>query len=260
MKNIQWRPGHMTRAKRELLENVSLTDIVVEILDARIPISSRNPELSEIAKHKNRIIVLNKSDLADPTENAAWRKKLGAVLANAKTGDGIDEIYKAAQKLSKEKIERQKARGRIFTPIRAMIVGIPNVGKSAAINRLVGKNVAKTSDRPGVTRSVQWIRLKKDFELLDAPGILPPKIEDPEAAINLALTGAIPDKLLDAVGLANILLEKINYPRSLNEIGFQKGLLVKGGAADEEKAAIVVLDEYRNGKLGLITLEKLGGA
>jgi ribosome biogenesis GTPase A len=249
----------MAKAKRELLENVSLTDIIIEMLDARIPISSRNPELAEIAKNKKRAIILNKSDLADPAENAAWRERLGAILANSKTGVGIGQVYKTAQALTKEKIERQKARGRIFTPIRAMIVGIPNVGKSTLINRLVGKNVAKTSDRPGVTRSVQWIRIKKDFELLDAPGILPPKIENPESAANLAIVGSIPDRLLDAAGLANILLEKINFPETLREIGAKKGFLTKGGAIDEEKTAIVVLDEYRSGKLGLITLEKLGG-
>jgi ribosome biogenesis GTPase A len=260
MENLSWRPGHMARAKRELLENVSLTDVIIEILDARIPVSSRNPELAEIAKNKKRLILLNKSDLADPGENAAWREKLGAILVDSKTGAGVGHVYKAAQTLTKEKIERQKARGRIFTPIRAMVVGIPNVGKSTLINRLAGKNAAKTSDRPGVTRSVQWIRIKKDLELLDAPGILQPKIENPESAVNLAIIGTVPDRLLNAAELANILLDKINFPGTLREIGAKKVFLTKGGAVDEEKTAIVVLDEYRSGKLGLITLEKLGGA
>ena len=186
--NIQWYPGHMTKTVRMMKENISLVDVVIELLDARIPYSSKNPDIDELAKNKRRIIVMNKSDLADPVKTAVWKKYFEdkgftVILSDAVKGTGVNKVSDAARAIMKDKIEREKARGRLFVPIRAMIVGIPNVGKSTFINKSVGKTTAKTGDKPGVTKGKQWIRLKKDFELLDTPGILWPKFEDEEVGL-----------------------------------------------------------------------------
>ena len=213
MNNIQWYPGHMTKTRRMMEENISLVDIVIELVDARIPYSSKNPDLDTIAKNKHRIVLLNKCDLADDKATAIWQEyfeKQGfrVIRINALKGSGFGEVTEVARDLMKEKIEKLKARGRINVPIRSMIVGIPNVGKSTFINKYVGKVTAKTGDKPGVTRGKQWIKLKKDFELLDTPGILWPKFEDQQVGLKLAFTGAINDDILDPENMA---LEFINH-------------------------------------------------
>ncbi|MBR1737856.1 MAG: ribosome biogenesis GTPase YlqF, partial [Firmicutes bacterium] len=205
--NIQWYPGHMTKTRRMMEENIKLVDIVIELLDARIPMSSKNPDIDELAKNKKRIIILNKIDLADEKKTKEWAKYFeenGAVVReiNSVSGKGIKTITDAAEELMKEKKERLKQRGRIFVPTRAMVVGIPNVGKSTLINKFVGKAAAKTGDRPGVTRSKQLVRIKRDLELLDTPGILWPKFEDENVGMKLAFIGSINDDILDIYTLA----------------------------------------------------------
>ncbi|MDR1540049.1 MAG: ribosome biogenesis GTPase YlqF [Clostridiales bacterium] len=277
--NINWYPGHMAKSIRMMEESLKLVDVVVELLDARIPCASKNPDIDRLAKGKKRVVVLNKADLADDSQTEAWKKFYSSsgwfVLAlDSLSGKGIDRIESACRELMKEKIERQMSRGRIFVPIRAMIVGVPNVGKSTLINSYSGKSIAKTADRPGVTRGKQWIRLKKDLELLDTPGILWPKIEDNQAAICLAATGAIQDAILDMTGLSLKLINIIRqfYPgfagnryqiseegtdiEILSRIGKARGFLLKGAEIDIDRAGIVVLDEFRGGKLGKITLER----
>ena len=207
MNNIQWYPGHMTKTRRMMEENISLVDIVIELVDARIPYSSKNPDLDTLAKNKHRILLLNKCDLADERATDIWQEyfeKQGfrVIRINALKGNGLGEVTETARSLMKEKIEKLKARGRINVPIRSMIVGIPNVGKSTFINKYVGKVTAKTGDKPGVTRGKQWIKLKKDFELLDTPGILWPKFEDQQVGLKLAFTGAINDDILDPENMA----------------------------------------------------------
>lgn len=278
--NIQWYPGHMTKTNRMIVENISLVDIVIELLDARIPLSSKNPTIDEFSKNKFRIILMNKSDLADPKITEEWYKyfegmNCKVILTDSVSGKGINEITETARALMKEKIERQKQRGRIFVPIRAMIVGIPNVGKSTLINKYVGKAITKTGDRPGVTRGKQWIKIKKDFELLDTPGILWPKFEDNSVGLNLAFTGAINDHILDKFTLSVKLIErlreikpqcleeryKINIEESmtpeeiLENIGQARGFKEKGGVINLERTAIILLDEFRGLKLGRISLE-----
>ena len=277
--NIQWYPGHMTKTKRMMEENISLVDIVIELLDARIPYSSKNPDIDDLAKNKKRIILFNKCDLADERATKIWTEyfsKMGfaVIEINALKGTGLAEVTNVARELMKEKIEKQRARGRIFVPIRSMIVGIPN-GKSTFINQYVGKNTAKTGDKPGVTRGKQWIRIKKDFELLDTPGILWPKFEDQEVGKKLAFTGAVNDTILDAqtlgTELINLLItinpdclrnryqiefDTIEEPFAiLQKIGKSRGFLLKGGEIDLDRAAKILIDEYRGGKLGRITLE-----
>jgi ribosome biogenesis GTPase A len=269
-------------------ENLVLVDVLIELLDARIPFSSKNPDIDELAKNKKRIIVLNKADLASESANAAWKafyeKKDFAVAAvNSNSGKGLNEVAELARKLMSEKIARQKARGRLMVPIRAMVVGIPNVGKSTMINRYAGKNMAKVADKPGVTRGKQWITISADFELLDTPGILWPKFEETggggnlNQGINLALTGAISDNVVDAEKLALSLLEfmSINAPQGLvnrykielcegndnaenllHKIGGARGFKTKDGGIDLLRTAIILIDEFRAGKLGRITLEK----
>ena len=207
MNNIQWYPGHMTKTRRMMEENISLVDIVIELVDARIPYSSKNPDLDTLAKNKHRILLLNKCDLADERATDIWQEyfeKQGfrVIRINALKGNGLGEVTETARGLMKEKIEKLKARGRINVPIRSMIVGIPNVGKSTFINKYVGRVTAKTGDKPGVTRGKQWIKLKKDFELLDTPGILWPKFEDQQVGLKLAFTGAINDDILDPENMA----------------------------------------------------------
>ena len=278
--NIQWYPGHMTKTRRMMQETISLVDIVIELVDARIPYSSKNPDLDVLAKNKHRIILLNKSDLADPAATAVWEeyfvaKGFRVIQMNAVKGKGMGEVTDTARDLMKEKIEKLRARGRINVPTRSMIVGIPNVGKSTFINKYVGKVTAKTGDKPGVTRGKQWIKLKKDFELLDTPGILWPKFEDQEVGMKLAFTGAINDDILDAQTLAvkfidhmmvrnsdcikaryQIEFDSIDEPYDvLVQIAKARGFKLKGDEPDLERAAKILLDEFRGGKLGRLTLE-----
>lgn len=278
--NIQWYPGHMSKARKLILENLKLVDIVIEILDARIPYSSKNPDIDKLAAGKKRIIVMNKSDLADSKITSLWinyfnEQGYSAIEANSINGKGVLQVEKLARELLKEKIERDKNRGRIFRPIRAMVVGIPNVGKSTFINKLVGKSSAKTGDRPGVTKGKQWIKIKKDFELLDTPGILWPKFEDKKVGLNLAYIGSIRQEILDNYNLSLELLDLLanRFPDSLKErykltdiesktptellteIGKKRGFLVKGGEVDYSRTSLMILDELRAGKLGYISLE-----
>lgn len=278
--NIQWYPGHMTKTKRMITENIKLVDVVIEILDARIPFSSKNPDIDKFAENKKRIIILNKIDLADDNITKRWEeyfnnKGFKTILVNSVNGKGLKDITEASKELMKEKLERLKKRGRIFVPIRAMIVGIPNVGKSTLINKFVGKAMAKTGDKPGVTRGKQWIRVKKDFELLDTPGILWPKFDDQNIGLKLAFTGAVKDDILDSYTLAVKLIEcliqiapesikqryKIDFNETdssdkiLNKIGEIRGFKIKGGEIDLKRTSDILIDEYRGSKLGKITLE-----
>ncbi len=278
--NIQWYPGHMTKTKRMMVENISLVDIIIELVDARIPYSSKNPDIDDLAKNKYRIILLNKCDLAEQKATALWeqyykQKGFEVIQVNSIKGTGMVEVTNAARALMKDKIERQKARGRLFIPIRSMIVGIPNVGKSTFINKYVGKTTAKTGDKPGVTRGKQWIKLKKDFELLDTPGILWPKFDDKEVGLKLAFTGAVNDDILDLTTLATELINHLLLRHSellqnryqitfdtieephiiLEKIAITRGFKQKGGEPDIDRASKILLDEYRGGKLGNITLE-----
>lgn len=278
--NIQWYPGHMTKAKRMMSENLNLVDIVVELLDARIPLSSKNPDIDELAKNKHRIILLNKSDLADEKATSKWSEYYSArgfyvIAVNSVSGKGINDIIKLSEELMKEKKERLKKRGRIFVPTRSMICGIPNVGKSTLINKFVGKTLAKTGDKPGVTKGKQWIRIRKDFELLDTPGILWPKFDDKNVGLKLAFTGAVNDNILDTVTLSHNLIGilrkmyptclsdryKIEYTdedlndKILEKIAIARGFRLKGDELDFRRTAAILLDEFRGCKLGRLTLE-----
>ncbi len=278
--HIQWYPGHMTKTRRMMQETISLVDIVIELVDARIPYSSKNPDIDDLARQKYRILLLNKCDLADEKKTALWKsyyeeKGFRVIEMNALQGNGMALVTTAARELMAEKIARQRARGRLNVPIRSMIAGIPNVGKSTFINKYVGKTTAKTGDKPGVTRGKQWIKLKKDFELLDTPGILWPKFEDQEVGRKLAFTGAINDDILDLQNLAvafidhmmlidpdcirkryDIAFDTIEEPLAvLEKIALSRGFKQKGGEADLLRAAKILMDEYRGGKLGRITLE-----
>ncbi len=278
--NIQWYPGHMTKTKRMMQENIKLVDIVIELLDARLPYSSKNPDIDNLAKGKYRIIIMNKADLADDIITEKWKKYFEekgfkVVLTNSTSGKGLSQITDVARSLMKDKIEHQKERGRIFVPIRSMIVGIPNVGKSTLINKYVGKAITKTGDKAGVTRSKQWIKVKKDFELLDTPGILWPKFEDQRVGTILAITGAINDAILDQSELACELIKNLRnknikaleerYKITIDEedenwqvlekIGRSRGFLIKGGEIDLDRTSIILIDEFRGCKLGKISLE-----
>ena len=280
MSHIHWYPGHMTSAMRMMKENLALVDILIELLDARIPYSSKNPDIDQLAQHKKRIAVLNKADLADEALNAAWKRHyegLGyqVALTNSAAGKGLAAVAEAARASMAEKIARQKARGRLMVPIRAMIVGIPNVGKSTMINRYAGKAAAKVADRPGVTRGKQWIKITSDFELLDTPGILWPKFEGEDTGRNLAFIGSINDNILDIQDLAARLADVlraiapdglksrygINFtdddaPHEIVEkIGVARGFKAKDGKVDLQRTAIIFIDEFRAGRLGRVTLE-----
>lgn len=281
MQQLQWYPGHMAKTRRLIEENLKLIDVVVEILDARIPFSGRNPNFDDIIRHKPRLVVLNKSDLADSVQTEAWiqwylKQGIKVVPISCTTGAGINKITTEAKALIQEKLDKEKERGRNRT-LKIMMVGIPNVGKSSLINRLAGKASTKTGDRPGVTRGKQWIRLKGDVELLDTPGILPPKFEDQSVAQNLAYTGAIKDEIMNTELLAYSLLDylKLFYPEQLctryklteelsgleghqilEQIGRRRGFVISGGEIDMERAANMVLDELRNATIGNITLER----
>ena len=276
--NFQWYPGHMTKAKRMMQEDIKLIDVVIELVDARIPFSSKNPDIDEIAKNKSRIILLNKFDLADEKNTLQWKEwfeKQGFFVAfvNSKNGRGVKEVHNVIQEACKEKIERDRKRGIITRPVRAMIVGIPNVGKSTFINSFAGKACAKTGNRPGVTKGKQWIRLNKNVELLDTPGILWPKFDDQAVGLRLAFIGSIKDEILNVTELALELIdflqshyagklaerygieEKEDKVKVLEEIADVRACRLKGNELDYEKAANLILDDFRNGKLGRITLE-----
>ncbi|MBO4515721.1 MAG: ribosome biogenesis GTPase YlqF [Lachnospiraceae bacterium] len=277
--NVNWYPGHMTKAKRMMQENMVLIDLVIEVLDARIPLSSRNPDIDELAKNKSRIVLLNKSDLADPKLNQKWMKYFEgkgahALEINAKTGAGVKNIRPLVEKACKEKIERDRKRGIVNRPIRAMVVGIPNVGKSTFINAFAGKACTKTGNKPGVTKGKQWIRLGKNLELLDTPGILWPKFEDRQVGMNLAYIGSVNDEILVLEELAAELLETIRtrYPGLLNNryqieeegdgnlllerVAESRKCYAKGEVLDLKKASGIVLDDFRNGRIGRMTLEE----
>lgn len=276
---IQWFPGHMAKAKRLVLDHLKLVDVVIELVDARIPMSSRNPMLAEIIQNKPRIMALNKADLADPQLTKQWitifkQDGIQAIAIESLGGKGLHELITATKHAASEKMAAIVAKGRKERAVRAMILGIPNVGKSSLINRLAGTGNVKTGDKPGVTKGKQWIKVGKDFELLDTPGILWPKFEDPEVGIKLALTGAVSDEVVDIEEMALHLLDhlKTAYPEGiidryklvdlsasdeelLKMIGKKRGFLQSGGVVDLEKAARTVLLEFRAGKMGLITLD-----
>ncbi len=277
---IQWYPGHMTKTRRMMEETISLVDIVIELVDARIPYSSKNPDIDNLAKQKYRILLLNKCDLANEKATDTWakyyeEKGFRVIRINALKSAGMSEVTQTARDLMAEKIARLRARGRLNVPIRAMIVGIPNVGKSTFINQYVGKGMAKTGDKPGVTRGKQWIKVKKDFELLDTPGILWPKFEDQEVGRKLAFTGAINDEIMDPESLAcafidhmmaidaqclrdryGVSFDTVEEPEViLEKIAIARGFKQKGDQPDTTRMAKVLMDEFRGGKLGRITLE-----
>ncbi len=276
--HFQWYPGHMTKAKRMMQENIKLIDLVIELVDARIPISSKNPDIDDLAQNKARLILLNKSDLAEDKQNDTWteyfkNKGFSVVKVNSKKGGGIKSIQGVIQEACKEKMERDRKRGILNRPVRAMVVGIPNVGKSTFINSLAGKACAKTGNKPGVTKGKQWIRLNKNVELLDTPGILWPKFEDQTVGLRLAFIGSIKDEILNTEELAaemiqfmkkyyaGVLGEKYNIEEVENPYQCLAGIaesrhcLLRGNELDTEKAAMILVDDFRNGRLGRITLE-----
>ena len=276
--NVQWYPGHMTKAKRQMQEDIKLIDLIIELVDARVPLSSRNPDIDELGKNKSRLILLNKSDLADERQNEAWKtyfqaKGFYVVKVDSRNGSGMKAINNVIQEACKEKMERDRKRGILNRPVRAMVVGIPNVGKSTFINALAGKACAKTGNKPGVTKGKQWIRLNKNIELLDTPGILWPKFEDQTVGLRLAFIGSIKDEILQTEELASELVKFLNqsYPGVLEEkytiessednyevlrrIAESRHCLVRGSELDVEKAAAILLDDFRNGRLGRLTLE-----
>lgn len=278
---LQWFPGHMAKTRRLLKENIKLVDVVVELVDARLPLSSRNPEIDAIVGNRPRILVLNKSDMADSETNKAWisyfnARKISAVEMNSLSGAGVKNFERATERVLAEKFKRDEAKGIIRHAIRMMVVGIPNVGKSSFINKLSGRAATKTGNRPGVTQTKQWIRIAGKYELLDTPGILWPKFEDKEAAKRIAFTGGIKDEIMDIEELAFYLVDylKENYPQSLAAryklsegfdetesyellelIGRKRGCIVSGGRVDMLRASNLILDDFRSAKLGSISLE-----
>ena len=276
--HFQWYPGHMTKAKRMMQENIKLIDLVIELVDARVPMSSRNPDIDELGKNKARLVLLNKSDLAEEKQNDAWvnyfkEKGFSVVKVNSKKGGGIKSIQGVIQEACKEKIERDRKRGIINRPVRAMVVGIPNVGKSTFINALAGKACAKTGNKPGVTKGKQWIRLNKNVELLDTPGILWPKFEDQTVGLRLAFIGSIKDEILNIEELSvelikflknyymGVLSEKYDIMENddpyqcLADIAKSRHCLLRGNELDTTKAATLLIDDFRSGRLGRLTLE-----
>ena len=281
--SIQWFPGHMTKAKRKIKQNLKLVDAVAEIIDARIPLSSRNPDFNDILGSKPRIILMNKCDMADPLETSKWinyykSKGIYAINIDCNSGKNLNKFIHAIQNVLREKIQVWNNKGMTGHTIRVMVVGIPNVGKSSFINKMVKSNRAKVEDRPGVTRGNQWFSIAKRFELLDTPGVLWPKLDDPTKGENLAFTGAVKDHVIDVEHLVMNLVHFLinNYPEGiiarfkLNEsdlqlssfdlikcIGKKRGMLISGGEIDIERVTVMLLDEFRAGKLGKITLEKI---
>ena len=285
--NINWYPGHMAKTRKQIENDLNLIDVVIELLDARIPIASRNPDIKNLTKNKKRIIILNKCDLADDNLNKKWVEKLSkeapVILTDCNSGKGIDKVSKKIDELMKTEIEKQAARGRINKTIRVMILGIPNVGKSTFINRIAKKNKLEVGNKPGVTKTKQWIRIGKNQELLDTPGVLWPKFESDEIALNLAFTGTIKDDILERTEIAYELLKKLyikyknniqerykiseeeiaNLDKSMNPmyelmqiIARKRGAIVSGGNTDDEKVARIIIDDFRNCKLGKISLEE----
>ena len=275
MQTIQWFPGHMTKTKRQIQSSLKLVDAVAEIIDARIPVSSRNPDLAKLVQNKPRVILLNKCDMANQTATKMWidyfkKQNLVAIPVDCKSGRGLDKFAPAVNTVMSHKIARLKEKGMVNPTIRIMIVGIPNVGKSSFINKMVKKNRAKVEDRPGVTRGNQWYTIAKNLEMLDTPGVLWPKFDDKTVGEHLAFTGAVKDQILDIELLAVRLLDFIKELKPAdfitrfkleNEdvenimIGKKRGMLVSGGEMDTERAAIMLLDEFRSAKLGRITVE-----
>ena len=278
---FQWYPGHMTKAKRQMQEDIKLIDLVIELVDARIPLSSRNPDIDELGKNKARLIIMNKSDLSDENQNKEWAayfKKMGyyVVGLDARTKTGMKTVTNVVMEACKEKIERDRRRGILNRPVRAMVVGIPNVGKSTFINALAGKACAKTGNKPGVTKGKQWIKLSKTVELLDTPGILWPKFDSEIVGRNLALIGSMNDEVINIEDLAfeAVTFLKNNYSGNLSErygvdedeetleimdaIAAKRGCLKRGAMTDYEKLAGIILDDFRSGRIGRITLEKPG--
>ena len=276
--NVQWYPGHMTKAKRQMQEDIKLIDLIIELVDARVPLSSRNPDIDELGKNKARMILLNKADLADERQNRAWmeyfkEKGIYAVSIDSRNKGSMKAVSAAITEACKEKTERDWRRGIKNRPVRAMVAGIPNVGKSTFINTFAGKACAKTGNKPGVTKGKQWIKLNKNIELLDTPGILWPKFEDQQVGLRLALIGSIRDEILNQDEMAIELIEylKNHYQgiladryqvdenedkvKILEQIALNRNCKMKGNELDYEKASKIVLEEFRNGKLGKISLE-----
>lgn len=278
--NIQWFPGHMTKTRRMIEENIRLCDCVVELCDARCPKSSRNPDLPRLTKGKKLLLVINKCDIADPVVTQKWLERyrsenINVIASSSNDSKGIAKIFDAVREMMKDEIEKNKLKGYVNKPIRIMVCGIPNVGKSSFINKLYGKAAAKAGDRPGVTRGKQWITLKNGMELLDTPGILWPKFDDKEVALRLAYTGAVKDEILDVEELAANLLKTLseNYAQNLKErykieleeglsgyeilerVSRKRGFILKGNEVDYLRGANIVLDEFRGAKLGRISLE-----
>lgn len=288
---VQWFPGHMAKTRRIMASNLKLVDAVVEIRDARIPASSKNPELKKIIGNKPRLVILNKADWADPDITNMWlefyrKKGVTAIAADCRSGKGLNKFYPKLNEILKDDLEKWESKGMSGRPVRIMVVGIPNVGKSSFINRLAGQKLAKVEDRPGVTRGKQWVKLKDGYELLDMPGVLWPKFEDKIVGEHLAFTGAVKDDITDKEYIACRLLEFLeeNYPEKITErygislenlpentdetmgcvrgfeilerIGKKRGFLVSGGEINTERAAVVFMDEFRGGKIGRLTLEK----
>lgn len=282
MQNIQWFPGHMTKTKRQIQASLKLVDAVAEIIDARIPVSSRNPDFDSIIQNKPRVVLMNKCDMADPSSTQKWinyfkNNGIVAIPIDCKTGRGINKFVSSVNEVLKEKIEKQKAKGLLNPTVRVMIVGIPNVGKSTFINRISKNRKAKAEDKPGVTRGNQWFTINKGFEVLDTPGVLWPKFEDKIVGERLAFTGAVKDQIMDTELLAMRLLDFLKVEKNpifverfklqnepieniesyelLELIGRKRGMLISGGEIDTERAAIMLLDEYRSAKLGKYTFE-----
>ncbi|SBW04758.1 Ribosome biogenesis GTPase A [uncultured Eubacteriales bacterium] len=285
--DIQWFPGHMKKTQRMISENLKLVDIVAEVIDARIPISSRNPDIDGLVGDKPRLIILNRADQADPAGNRVWsewfKSKGWAVMeTDAKEGRGVNQFSAVIQLALKEKIEQWRAKGQVGRPVRAMVVGVPNVGKSTFINKVAGRKSAKAGDKPGVTRGKQWVAVDASLDLLDTPGILWPKFEDPQTGLHLAFTGAVKDDIMDTETLGCHLMETLaeRYPASikaryklevsaraedeegiaygydlLEQAAKRRGFLISGGEVDTERMAKILLDEFRGGKLGRFTLE-----
>ena len=290
--NINWYPGHMAKTRRQITEDLKLIDVVIELLDARIPISSQNPDIAQITRNKKKLIVLNKCDLANENENKKWtkyfeEKGIPAVLTDSNSGKGIKECIAKIEEIMSKELKMQAEKGRIGRKIRAMILGIPNVGKSSFINRISKRTTAGVGNKPGVTKQKQWIRINENIELLDTPGVLWPKFESEEVALHLAFTGTIKEDILQKIEIAYELVkfllenerkllcerykldndyiektlnqeqaENINIYEIMQEIGRKRGCIISGGNIDDEKTAKIILDEFKNGKLGRITIEK----
>jgi ribosome biogenesis GTPase A len=291
--NINWYPGHMAKTKRQILEDLKLIDVIVEVLDARIPIASQNPDIKEFSKNKKRVVVLNKIDLADENETVKWIKHfknqdIPAIGVDCNSGKGVNEVIRTIKEVAKENQEKFADKGRVGKSIRIMILGIPNVGKSTFINKITNRKAAQVGNKPGVTRQKQWVRVDNDIELMDTPGILWPKFESQTVGMNLAFTGTIKDDVLEKTEIAFELLkfllnnyidnvterfkldkieiesilnnkdvdENDNYVEILDTIAKKRGAIISGGRIDYEKISGIILDEFRSGKIGRITIEK----